>query len=157
MISNFQIDCKRLNFPEIQAVLWVSREGNQKYWREKEKRATVVNFICIRQEGKVQRKCCPLITQGKMENQYENGIKEAKDLQIVFLPGLLQRRSVALRHLEVVPLRGEETSWDWGLILISLCHQQISHCWEAVNITLPHFSCLQEEGANWAPCFQHLY
>lgn len=42
-----------------------------------------------------------------MENQYENGTREARDFHSVFFftsVAIIQRRSVDLRHLKVAPL-----------------------------------------------------
>lgn len=41
-------------------------------------RATAAHYICIRQEGKAQRKCCPSIPRIQMDNQYENGTRRQR-------------------------------------------------------------------------------
>lgn len=47
-------------------------------------RAGAAHHICVRQEGRAQRKCCPSIPWRKTHNQYENGTRRQRLFTLSF-------------------------------------------------------------------------
>lgn len=120
-------------------------------------RATAAHFICVGQEEKAQRKCCPLILWRNMDNQYENGTKRQRLFMLFFLLQLLQRRSMELRHLEVIPLK-----WELRTQLMEACALTWVPHWldeppqGAFNLLAPQFP-HEDKGVQWDWCFSTPY